>query len=262
MNSLIEFYVSNKNWIDLIRDVVFFAGAITLITGSVAWFRFLSKKRFTDISAAIRSDLEFREKLEPLLKEHVLEDAKHDVRGTGIRFVYWKNYPRQLNDDGYKEHLWIRYHTTQPLKPFIESYIDNTGVFIQSPLWPGGWSVYVDKNNRCFFVDSKDKKIKGFREISDCVIVYHLPFTNIVGFDFREYIEYEPVFYVRYRYYKRKKLYDDQIVLRRSEFRKTKESDFLSLELSQKNWMKKYSRLKHAFLRCKLFFLKLNLIND
>ena len=251
MNSLIEFYVSNKNWIDLIRDGVFFASAITLFTGFGAWLIFLSKKRFTDISAAIKSDLELREKLEPLLIEHILTDAKNNMRDTAIRFVHWKNYPRQLEDDGYKEHLWIKYHRMQPLIPFASSCIDNTGVFIQSHLWFYGLSVYVDKN-KYFFLDSKDRKIKGFQEFSDCVIVYHLPFTNIVNFDFKEYIEHEPVFYIKYRYTKRRKLFDDQIFLRKSELREEDKFNYLNLELSQKNWMKKYS-LRRVLIRCKLY---------
>ena len=254
MNYLLQFYLSNKDWIDLFRDILFFIGGLSLLRGVSKHIKFLRERRLADKTAAIRSDLDFREKLKEPLWEHVKEHCEEGLKDIGIRFVYWKNYPygstTGADYDGFKEHLSVEYYKD---KPHDNSWLNNTGVYFIYHLWFWEQSIYIGEN-KIFFFDKKGKNFEGFNEYSDCVAVYHLPFSNIVNFDFSERIEYEPIFYIKYKYTNIRKLYSNQIGIR------SKKGEFLDIGLSElnlKNKMKKYAKWRYVYFKFRLYLYSL-----
>lgn len=234
MKIILDTYLEYKDWINLIKDVVFLFGGYYLI-------KYLINKNFTEKSKAIKENLKFREDLEEHLKEYVIEKHKNQV-GIEVRFVHWKNYPSDLDNDGFKHTLF----TYSPAGNILPSgYIDNTGINIEEPIWRYSRSAYVDGNG-IFFFDSVDNDYKGFREYKNTVLVYHLSYKNIVNYDFREFIEYEPVFYITYPYTNVKKLYDDKV-----ELRNKADEEFLMISLNQKKMMREYSVIKYQYLKFK-----------
>lgn len=235
---MIELYLRYQNYINLVKDIAFFFGFF----GAYKIFLYLMNKKLQDACNQINENLAFREKIEPQLEEFI---RKSEVNDICIRFVHWKNYPWNLSEDGYKFLLRINYENN---KPFY-GWIDNTGINFEEPLKFLSQSVYCDKNN-IFFIAEKNKKFKNFKEIR-CSFILHLPFKNILNFDFKERIEYEPVFYTRYYYADWKRNYDDLVILR-----EIKGDEWFKYELSQKRMLKKYSLAGYIFLKIKLFILK------
>lgn len=186
---VLNLYLDNKDWIELVKDAVFFYGAITII-------KYLWNRNYTRKIKEIDNNLRFRERIEKALSDYVIQKHKNGIKGIAIRFVYWKNYPWKFQNDGFPHSLKIEYHNDQILG---SSWIDNTGIYFQEPLWFSSSSVYVDANG-IFFFARQGSVYKGFVEHSDKCLVTHLPFINIINFDFKEVIEYEPVFYIKYYY--------------------------------------------------------------
>jgi hypothetical protein len=79
MDWTLSTYLEYKNWIDLIKDLVFFAGAYV-------FFKFLKNKKFTDVSEQIDKNLRFRRRIESELNDYVYKMYKRDI---AIRFVHW-----------------------------------------------------------------------------------------------------------------------------------------------------------------------------
>ncbi|WP_036308601.1 hypothetical protein, partial [Methyloglobulus morosus] len=143
--SVLSFYKNNKDWIDLIKDIIFIFGVPLLLYKS---YKYLKDRTLISKTEKIETNLRFRDRIESELQNYVLEKNKNGKKDIGIRFVYWKNYPWQLSDDGYKHFLKIEYHHDLILG---SSWIDNTGINFQEHLWYFGNSVYVDKNEIFFF---------------------------------------------------------------------------------------------------------------
>lgn len=150
----------------------------------------------------IEHDLATREKIEKELEEYVHKNRENDV-SSGIRLIYCKNYPWSLDNDGFKKLLFIE-TVAKNVMPY--GWLNKTGINFQEHVWFLGYSIYIDKEG-IFFSAGEGRSYRGFRELRDKRLVMHMPFSNIVNFDFKEYKEYEPVFYIRYRYNRFKKLY-------------------------------------------------------
>lgn len=227
----------SEDWISLAKDVAFFTGFYFVL-------KFLWNFRFERKSKAIRENLEFREKMEPDLEAYILDKPK-GTKEIAIRFVHWKNYPANVSNDGFPHFLHIRYQD-QILQ---HGWIDNTGIKFEEKIWFFSNSVYVDQNG-ISFIGPEGGEYPGFEEAPDIVIVFHLPFTNIVDSDFREYIEYEPVFYISHPYTRFRKLYDDEI-----ELRERLGYQYYSRELSLRKMMRKYSWTKYQLLKLKFLLV-------
>ena len=59
MDRLLEIYLAHKDWIDLIKDLIFFAGAYIFLHGAYVVFKILKNKRFSDTALAIEKNLHF-----------------------------------------------------------------------------------------------------------------------------------------------------------------------------------------------------------
>jgi hypothetical protein len=240
MEAILYWYKDNADLINFIKDIVYFFGAYALI-------RYLWSWNYLRRTSQIELNLKFRERIEPALEAYVIEKNRHGIKDIGIRFVCWKNYPWCLNDDGYKHLLKTEYHNNALLD---SSWIDNTGIYFQEHLWFNSSSVYVDARGIFFFAPSREYH-KGFTEHSGKRLIFQLPFTKIVNFDFRQIIEYEPVFYIRHPYTKHKKLYSQKYQIRE------KLGDAYScVELDSRKQISKYSLIRYWIkqLLCGLFW--------
>lgn len=229
---IIEAYNNNQEIISLIKDIIFFLGFIGFIKFIINW-------RYNKKTKEIENNLNFRAKIEDKLNEYVLEKNKNKV-GAGIRFVYWENYPWRLDDDAYKHALWV---TNTDERTLPSGWIDNTGINFYESLFFFSRRVFIDKNGIFFFSD-KNSKYKGFKAIKKGQsLVLHMPFSKIVNYDFKEYIEYEPIFYIKHKYNNWKSLYDSKYILREKIG-----EDYFRLELNSKLKIEKPYTLKHIFL--------------
>ena len=233
MEKLLTFYVCNKDWIDFVKDLVFFAGAVGLIKLLINW-NFEKKKQ------RISENLRFRDEVEDKLQQYVLDKFKNGIKDIGIRLVHWKNYPWKLENDGFKHTLWVRQIDERTMP---SGWIDNTGVNFREDPWFLGNSIYLDRNG-IFFFDKVGQTFKGFQELKDVCWRLHMPFTNIINFDFKEFIEYEPVFYIRYPYKKYEKLYDDNYIIREKPGNR-----YFRTELMRSRQIKKPNSAKHWYLK-------------
>jgi hypothetical protein len=234
--TILSLYEQYTTLINFIKDIVSFAGIVTL-------FRYFYNWNYIRKTTQLQQNIEFRKKIESELESYVLEKHGNGCRNIDIRFIYWKNYPSQLDNDAFPHSLNIEYHNNTPL---MSSWIDSTGIYFQQDI---SLSVYVHRCTGIFFIAPKGKQYREFTEYAEKRLITHLPFTNIVNFDFSEIIEYEPVFYTKHKYNKCKKLYSNNYTIRE------KLGDNIStLELDTRKKISKYSwiRFKAKLILCKL----------
>ena len=126
-------------------------------------------------------------------------------------------------------------------------WIDNTGIFFTEPVWFFNQSFYIDKDD-IFFLAKEGQNYEGFKELSNKILVRHMPFTKIVNYDFKERIEYEPIFYIKHSY-KCKKLYSDAYQINEKQG-----GEHFTYEVTRKKNLKKYSWIRYKLLKLKLMF--------
>ena len=125
MDWVLGIYLAYQDWINLIKDAIFLVSALTLLRVACLFIRHVKSRYYREKTEEIDRDLHFRERLEPLLEKHVTTEAENKIKDIAVRFVHWKNYPRTLDDDGFKFLLHIDYFDGS----LVKSWIDNTGVF-------------------------------------------------------------------------------------------------------------------------------------
>lgn len=237
-----------KPWIDLIQDTAFLLGIIPFFIAIFKFIKFLKARDFLIASEKIESNLRFRERIEPKLENYILEKHKNKIKDIGVRFIYCKNYPREISKDAYKHLLRIEYNDQRILGA---SWINNTGIYFQEHLWFSNTSAYVDQEG-VFFFASSGGVYKNFTEHKNKCLVIHLPFTNIVNFDFEEKIEYEPIFYTKVPHNDFKSLYSQIFALRERI-----EDTYFRLELDRRKQIKEYSWFLHTMMHIKIDFWQL-----
>lgn len=246
MKRLLEIHEHWKPWIDLIQDLVFFLGVIPFFIAIFKFIKFLKARDFLATSEKIETNLRFRERIEPKLESYVLEKNRNGIKDIGVRFIYWKNYPSQISNDAYKHLLRIEYYDSNILGA---SWINNTGIYFQEHLWYSKTSAYVDQNGIFFFAPSGGT-YKYFTEHENKCLVIHLPFANIVNFDFEEKIQYEPIFYTKVPYDDFGGLYSQIYTLRERI-----DDPYFRLELDRRKRIKKYTLFLYTTMRIKLWIL-------
>lgn len=243
MMDILKTYLEYRDWIDLIKDIFFIFSSLAIFRAIYLYVHYIKKREYLEKSVEIEKNLTLREGLGNALEEYIGEKK---TGGISIRFVFWKNYPENLQNDAYKFFLHINYLDNRP----HYGWIDNTGVNFEESVWYFGNSIYIDKNG-IFFSDKKGQKHKGFEEILDPVLVLHMPFSNIVNYDFIDRVEYEPVFYIKYKYTKWRRLYDDNIVLREKFGEKYKK-----IPLKQSKMIINPSKKSIFLMKTKIFILR------
>lgn len=236
MGQFLSLYVSHKEWVNLAKDLVFFFGAFKVIV-------FIWNKNYVSKTLIIEKDLKVREFLEEKLNKYVYEEHRNGIRDIAVRFVYWKNYPWNFKDDGYKHLLHFHDNDGETLP---SGYLDKTGINFEEHVWFFLQSVYVDQNG-IFFIAPKEGSYRSFKEMKPARLIMHLPFSKIVNFDFKEFIEYEPVFYVRHNYRDYRKLYDPVYICREK-----RGESYFRIELNRRYHIRKYSHLRYLLSRAGL----------
>jgi hypothetical protein len=239
LEGILDFYRYNNDLINLIKDALYFS---TFILG----LNFLWNWNFRKKTKEIEDNLKFRKQIEEELQEYVIEKSRNNIKDIGIRFVYWKNYPWKLDDDGFKHLLNVKYLNGELI---CSSWIDSVGIYFEEDLRYLSLSLYLDDNG-IFFITSGGKQYPGFKEFKDKILIFQLPFTKIMNFDFREKIEYEPVFYIKYHYANRKKLYDHKYILRENP-----RDEYFSIELDSRKQLDRYSWIGHMYKKALSKFL-------
>ncbi len=74
MQEILSWYLCNKDWIDLVKDLVFFFGAYQVI-------KFIWTRKFVINTQEIAKNLKVREEIEEKLREHVLTETKNGIKG-------------------------------------------------------------------------------------------------------------------------------------------------------------------------------------
>lgn len=254
---MIEFYYNNiKNIIDIIQDIVFIIGIFPIIV-------FVKNYLFNKKKEEIAGNLQIRKDIKEKLLEHANEYDRSSPKSVGIRLVHWKNYPWKLNNDGYKQILYYDVNMDKICHP-RENFLSNTGILIEEDLGWFGKTVYKGKYG-VYFIAKKDKIFRGFEEIKqDIKLVYTLKYKHIINWDFEEKIEYEPVFYTRYKY-NNQKLYENEFIVTNFYGERMPASEnrvkgtFLWQQLNRKNKVSSNMSLKYFYLIIKY---KLKNMND
>jgi hypothetical protein len=245
MQPIIDLYNQAKPWIEIVQTVIYFLG--------FAWIvRWLWSYRFERKCKEISDDLRMYAKITRKLEDHVREKFKNGISEIGIRMVWWKNYPFNLDNDAFKQVLFV--NTEEVRKkggeenwPLIMPF-DNTCIKL-SDYCPGfqGISVYLGIFGLWFF-SYQGKKYKMFREVpGEYQVVYELPYKNIVNFDFNEFIEHEPVIYTKYKY-NSWKIFSNRIFIdnQNSSAHLRKQEKWLHIDLDKRRFI--YNRFLQKIL--------------
>lgn len=235
MEDVLKLYSENKVWIDFVKYWLEFVSYIIVSLGAIKVIFYIYGLRFERKTNNIERDLKIRASLEEKLEKYIIGEHKSGRKDIAIRLVHWKNYPWKLDNDGYPRCLAIDYYHGD----LQCGWIDKTGINVQEPVWLFSASIYVEKNG-IFFVAPQGNRYNGFQELSDKCLRMHIPFSNIINFDFNKFVEYEPVFYIRCDY-RLRKLYDRVWVCRE----KREEDGWFMLELDSRYQIRKYSFLRY-----------------
>lgn len=241
MNILIKYQAH----IQVILNLILLLTSILALFSLGSFIVSLFSRKFNSVAEKIKKNLELREKLEIQLSDYI-RDNFPGTGDVGIRFIYWKNYPWNIDQDAYKFLLHINDRTSPP----FYGWIDNTGVSFEEHIWFYGKSVYVDERG-IYFISKVGENNKGFVEYRNARIIKKIPFDNIVNFDFRERVEYEPIFYTRYKY-DNKRIWDDEIFIRNRDGEK-----YFKIKLKIKYKITSYSFLKYQFFKLYHYFSSL-----
>ncbi len=248
LHIIIQFYIENRPWFDFISAVVAFLGFVTLICSAFKLITYVKGRKFILKRNEIKNDIESRKNIEKKLDKYISDEDKNGNKYICIRFVYYKNYPSNSSNDGFKHCLRIEYDNGCMLGG---SWIDNTGIKFQECFWWDPSSVYIDRNG-IFFIGGKNVVYENFKEYRNVCLIWHLPFKNIVQVDFKNYEDYEPVFYIKYKYDDYRKLYDNEIIFKE----KTGERLIYIKALDRRYQLRKFNRLFYLAMRLKIYLVK------
>ncbi len=199
-NNIVSRYVQHKDYIDFVKDVIFAIGVIASFYGYFKFLKFLTQRRTLYKRQEMENDTKIYGEIRDKLKEYV-EDygaTPTNLRDTGIRLLYMKNYPYNLDNDGFKFMLYY-YFMTEHHKP--SGYISGKGLYVLDYIRYFSDSIYINPKNGKWFIDKEGQSFKKYKELEHAQLLKRIPFTNIFGYDFNsDWAEGEPVFYTKYRY--------------------------------------------------------------
>jgi len=245
--ALVNLYKNNIDGINCIQTMIWFIKIPIEIYGIYSIIKYILNANFIRKREEIDSDLKIRNQIESSLQSYVFKENRNGRKDIGVRFVFCESYPENVEHDGYKQYLKIEYHDKQIIG---SSWLDKTGIFFEENIWYSGDSIYID-SNKIFFVARKGQHYERFTEYKNKRIIKHLPFTNIINVDFKEIIEYEPVFYTKYPYID-KKLYSPLYIVRERV-----DDEYLQIELEAKKLLTRYTWTRYMLLQLKLNLIRL-----
>ena len=84
MEQILKFYSENETLINLIKDIVYFFGAFTVI-------KYLWNWSFVRKTEKIESNLNFRERIEAALDDYVIKENKNGIKQRNKYYFRIKN---------------------------------------------------------------------------------------------------------------------------------------------------------------------------
>lgn len=211
---MLEWYINNRILINFTIDLITIIGFITTIYTIFNILHYLKMRKLRNKVDEIRRDEESFDILSHELEGYI-GTGGHDY---GVRLVYYKNYPYKLDKDGFRRYLfWYKFSE----KHVPDGYISNTSVaIIEEASFSGGKLYYSDRTHK-WFIDAPNKKFREYRELPYDMMVYRIPFQNIIGYRFgpSDWTDkYEPIFFTKYKYYSQKLFSNDIVAVMRSQY--------------------------------------------
>ena len=199
MKIIIDWYIQNVIAINLVKDVVFFISAISIVVGAyhilIAFS--LSKIKCREMENDKKKYLDIREKL----SEYVNRSGENEIKNHDIevKLLKIKNYPHNLSKDGYGKSLFC-YRQTPAHE--ITGYISSSGIFLIYGIYYMEGSIYYDAIREKWFLSKGGEKHRKYIELKDKYLIVKIPFSNIVGYNFDSDWGEErvPIFYTKYKY--------------------------------------------------------------
>lgn len=209
LQTIVDWYSQNKVYLDLVKEGVFVVGLVATVIGYFKFFGFLTQRKALNKRQEMENDAKLYKEVKSKLKEHVdgYRASLGNLRDIKIRLMYIKNYPYELNDDGFSQMLYYYFMSKEH---DASGYISSTGLSVMEHIWFLDNSIYYNPKNEKWFVDKKGQSFNGYKELKHKQLVRHIPFINIYGYDFNPDWAEEPVFYTKYKY-DNWKLYTDEL---------------------------------------------------
>ena len=202
MNEVVNWYVQHRDYIDLIKDIVFTVGATATFVGFYQLIKFLlqrktlNKRQEMDNDARLYSEI--HDKLREFVEGYGLEYKDH-LRDINVILLYIKNYPNNFDNDGFRHNLYY-YIFDRGHKP--SGYISSNGLYVVDFLRQTNHSIYYNFKNGKWFISTEKHKFRKYEELKLQHLVKRIPFANILGYDFHsDWADYqEPLLYTKYKY--------------------------------------------------------------
>lgn len=198
---VVGWYAQHRNYIDFVKDILFAIGVFATFYGYFKFLKFLTQRKMLNKRQEMENDSRLYNEIHGKLKEYVQDfgATPSNLRDIGIRLLYMKNYPYDLENDGFRFMLYY-YFLTEHHQP--GGYISGKGVYVMEHLWFWEGAIYCNPKNGKWFTDKKGRSFRKYRELEHKQLVKRIPFANILGCDFNsDWAEKgEPVFYTKYRY--------------------------------------------------------------
>lgn len=209
LKAIVDWYSLNRAYFDFSKEMVFVVGLIPTVIGYVKVLNFLTQRKALIKRQEMENDAKMYREVQSKLKEYVdgYGASLDNLRDIKISLLYIKNYPYELNDDGYNQMLYY-YFMSKHHK--ASGYISSTGLYVMDHVWFFGNCIYYNSKNEKWFEDKKGLSFKGYIELDHEQLVRRIPFANIYGYDFNSYWADGPVFYTKYKY-DNWKLYADEL---------------------------------------------------
>jgi len=192
------------------KDCVFVVGLIATFYGYFKFVMFLRQRKALNKRQEMENDARLHGEIHEKLKEYVDSYAasQNDMRDIGVRLLYIKNYPYELDNDGFSQMLYY-YFMSEGHK--ATGYISGKGLYVMDYLAIFDNSIYYNSKNEKWFISSSGRSFRGYKELEHKQLVKRIPFANIYGYDFNSdwADKGEPVLYTKYKYDKWKLFADD-----------------------------------------------------
>lgn len=209
--NIVNWYAQQKNYFDFVKDLLFAIGLIATFYGYFKFLKFLTQRGALNKRLEMENDAKMYNDIQGRLKEFVdsYKDASlKNRRDIGIKLLYIKNYPYELENDGYSQMLYY-YFLSEGHQ--ASGYISSTGLHVMEYLGHFNNAIYYNPKNKKWFIDKEGLKFRKYKQLKHKQLVKRIPFANILGYDFNsDWADYnEPVFYTKYKYYKWRLYADD-----------------------------------------------------
>ena len=106
-------------------------------------------------------------------------------------------------------------------KHIPDGYISSTSVAIIEEVSFCGDKLYYSGRTHKWFIDAPNKKFREYQELPYDMMVYYIPFQNIIGhrFGLSDWTDKnEPIFFTRYKYNSRKLFSNDIMAVTRAQY--------------------------------------------